>query len=390
MPYDFSLAPDRSHTNSIKWTLYPPNILPLWVADMDFPAPPAVTAALQKAISHGVLGYEFPSKKLKETVAARMENLYGWKISPEAVIATPGIIAGFNAAAWTICQPGDGLLTQPPIYPPFLSVHKNVGLRHQNAPLREVFQAEHLLRYEIDFDHFELMFNTDAPTRLFLLSNPHNPTGRAFTRQELLGMAEICLANQTTIVSDEIHSELTLPPYQHIPIASLSHEIEAQTITLIAPSKTFNIPGLFTGFAIITDPTLRENFRKTTERLSMHVASLGLVAAQAAFSGECDSWLAELLTHLSANRNFLTEYLRQNLPGLRTTQPEATYLAWIDCRALNLQPDPQQYFLKQAQVALNNGAEFGEGGQGFVRLNFGCPRTTLEQALNRLKNSLNL
>ena len=388
MTFDFSHAPDRSQTNSLKWTLYPSDVLPLWVADMDFPAPPAITDALAQSVAHGVLGYEFPSKKLKETVASRMETLYGWKVSPSWVIATPGIIAGFNAAAWSVCEPGQGILTQPPVYPPFLGVHKNVGLSHQDAPMREVNEANHLLRYEIDFDHFEFMFDTDAKTRLFLLCNPHNPTGRAFNREELLEMAEICLAHDTVIVSDEIHSELTLPPNQHIPIASLSPEIAARTITLVAPSKTFNVPGLFAGFAIIPDQTLRENFQQTTERLCMHVASLGLVAAQVAFSGACDEWLSELRSHLVDNRNFVTNYVRENLPGIRTTHPEATYLSWLDCRALNLQPDPYQFFLKKAKVALTNGADFGEGGQGFVRLNFGCPRSTLEKALQQMKNAL--
>ncbi len=384
MPFDFSHAPDRSKTNSIKWTHYPPDVLPLWVADMDFPAPPAINEALARAVTHGVHGYETPSKKLRETVATRMDKLYGWRVNPEWVISTPGVIAGFNAAAWAACEPGQGILTQQPVYPPFLGVHKNVGLALQNAPLREVTESEHILRYEIDFDHFELMFNTEAATRIFLLCNPHNPTGRAFGRKELLKMAEICLSNKTIIVSDEIHSELTLPPTQHIPIASLSPEIEAQTITLIAPSKTFNIPGLYASFAIIADPTLRQKFRHVTERLCMHVASLGQVAAEAAFSGGCDAWLDELRLHLIGNRNFVVETVRQNLPGIRVTIPEATYLSWLDCRALHLEPNPYDFYLEKARVALTNGVDFGEGGQGFVRLNFGCPRSTLEEALNRI------
>jgi cystathionine beta-lyase len=318
-----------------------------------------------------------------------MERLYGWKVSPSWVTATPGIIAGFNAAAWAVCEPAQGILTQPPVYPPFLSLHKNIdGLLRQDAPLQEVPEAEHLLRYEIDFDHFEFMFDTDAPTRLFLLCNPHNPTGRAFSREELLKMAEICLAHNTVIVSDEIHSELTLPPHRHIPIASLSPEIAARTITLVAPSKSFNVAGLFTGFAIIPDRDMRENFRRATERLCMHVPSLGLTAAEAAFSGDCDEWLAELLAYLAANRDFVSEYVRANLPGIRVTHPEATYLSWLDCRALDLQPDPYQFFLKKAKVALSNGADFGQGGQGFARLNFGCPRSTLEEALDRMKEAL--
>lgn len=384
MPFDFSQAPDRSLTNSLKWTLYPPDVLPLWVADMDFPAPPAINEALARAVAHGVHGYEFPTKRLRKIMAARMEKLYGWQVKPEWVIATPGIIAGFNAAAWAVCEPGQGILTQPPVYPPFLSLHKNIGLTHQDAPLREVHEGKHLIRYEIDFNQFEAAFDTDAPTRMFLLCNPHNPTGRAFNREELLKIAETCLTHDTIIVSDEIHSELTLPPNRHIPIAALDPEIAAHTITLIAPSKTFNVPGLFTGFAIIPDAELRRKFRHETERLCMHVNSLGLVAAEAAFSGACDEWLHELRIYLAANRDFVTNFVRDNLPGARVTHPEATYLSWLDFRTLNLSPDPYQFLLKKAKVALTDGKDFGEGGQGFARLNFGCPRPVLADALGKI------
>jgi cysteine-S-conjugate beta-lyase len=388
MPFDFSQSPDRSQTNSLKWTLYPKNVLPLWVADMDFPAPPAINEALSQAVAHGVHGYEFPSKRLRKTVTTRIDKLYGWQVNPEWVIATPGIIAGFNAAAWAVCEPDQGILTQTPAYPPFLSVHKNIGLIHRDAPLSEIHEGEHLIRYEIDFDQFEAAFNGDTLTRMFLLCNPHNPTGRAFSREELLKMAETCLAHDTIIVSDEIHSELTLPPNRHIPIATLDPEIAARTITLLAPSKTFNVPGLFTGFAIIPDAELRRKFRHETERLCMHVSSLGLVAAEAAFSGACDQWLDELRRYLAANRDFVTNFVRDNLPGVRVTHPEATYLSWLDCRALNLSPDPYQFLLKKAKVALTNGKDFGEGGQGFARLNFGCPRPVLEQALQKIKAAL--
>jgi cysteine-S-conjugate beta-lyase len=388
MPFDFSQAPDRSQTNSLKWTRYAPGVLPLWVADMDFPAPPAINEALAQVVAHGVHGYEFPSKRLRETVAARMDKLYGWQVRPKWVIATPGIIAGFNAAAWAVCESGQGILTQPPVYPPFLSLHKNIGLTHQDALLHEVHEGEHLIRYEIDFEKFEAAFDTQIPTGMFLLCNPHNPTGRVFSRFELLKMAEICLAHEAVIVSDEIHSELTLPPNRHIPIAALDPEIAARAITLIAPSKTFNVPGLFTAFAIIPNAELRRKFRRETERLCMHVSSLGLVAAEAAFSGECDEWLDELRIHLSANRDFVTNFVRDNLPGVRVTHPEATYLSWLDFRALNLSPDPYQFLLKEAKVALTDGKDFGEGGQGFARLNFGCPRKVLEQALQRIKAAL--
>jgi cystathionine beta-lyase len=200
-------------------------------------------------------------------------------------------------------------------------------------------------------------------------------------------MAELCLQNNAVIVSDEIHSELLLGDSRHIPMGSLSHEIAARTVTLIAPSKSFNVPGLFCGFAIIPDAVLRENFEKELERMTLHVSSPGLIAAQAAFSGECDDWLAELRRYLTSNRDFVVNFIEQYIPGIRTTIPEATYLSWFDCSGVSLS-DPYKFFLNHAKVALNDGHAFGSGGEGFVRLNYGCPRNTLVEALERINKSI--
>jgi len=398
MPYDFDRVIERRGTSSTKWKFYDDDVLPLWVADMDFPAPVPILDALRARVEHGIFGYESPSKKLREIVAARMEELYGWQVSPEAVIATSGVISGFNAAAWAVCQTGDGILIQPPVYPPFLKVHENAGLVCQMAPLQQVNHS-HTLHYELDWEVFESAVNSGgARTGMFLLCQPHNPTGQIYSRVELTRMAEVCLRNDIVICSDEIHSELILsrPEWKskgkHIPTAMLSPEIAAHTITLIAPSKTFNVPGLYCAFAIIPDHDLRARYQKTLERMTLHVSSLGLVAAQAAFSGACDDWLAELLRYLTANRDLVVEFVENHLPGIRTTVPDATYLAWLDCNDLvksgKITGAPYEFFLKQAKVALNEGAEFGPGGDGFVRLNFGCPRVTLAEALERLKNAI--
>ncbi len=393
MIYDFDQIIDRRGTNSVKWQKYPQDVLPLWVADMDFLAPQPVLTAMSHAVEHGIFGYEFPSRELGETVAARMDKLYGWKVVPEMVVATPGVIAGFNAAARTVCTAGQGILVQPPVYPPFLSVHKNGALVRQEAPLK-VDPEGAALHYRVDFSVFKQAVNgCNAHTNMFLLCNPHNPTGQAFSRADLMRMAEICLNNDTVICSDEIHSELLLGGACHTPIASLSPEIADKTITLIAPSKTFNIAGLFCGFAIIPDPELLRRYKVTADQLSMHVNSLGLTAAKAAFSGECDDWLEGLKVYLTANREFLVEYVKQELPGIKVTIPDATYLAWLDCSELvrsgRITGTPFDYFLKQARVALNEGMEFGQGGEGFVRLNFGCTRKTLAEALERMKAALN-
>jgi cystathionine beta-lyase len=390
--YNFDAIVDRRSTNSVKWKHYGDDVLPLWVADMDFPAPEPVLVALRRAVEHGVLGYESPAKELFEIVADRMDNLYGWRVSPEMVVATPGVIAGFNAAARTVCTTGQGILVQPPIYPPFLSVHKNAGLVRQDAPLCMKVE-ETTLRYQVDFETFDRAIHSgDAQTGMFLLCNPHNPTGQVYSRDDLIRMAEICQRNNIFVCSDEIHSELLLDGAQHIPLASLSDDISDRTITLIAPSKTFNVAGLHCAFAIITNEKLLKGYQQTLEQMAMHVNSLGLVAAHAAFSGACEDWLAGLRIYLTANRDYLLEYVKHELKGIRVTAPQATYLAWLDCNELiksgRMNSSPHEFFLKEARVALNDGKEFGPGGEGFVRLNFGCPRKTLEDALERMKAAL--
>ncbi len=392
MTTDFDRIIDRRHSGSIKWKKYPADVLPLWVADMDFAAPEPILAELRSAVDHGIFGYEQPSRELAETVAARLEKLYLWKVPPDRILATPGVVSGFNLAARTICAPGSAILVQPPVYPPFLSVHENVGVGRQLAALRVVNQP-HTLGYEIDWEKFEAAIRSAGmKTGMFLLCNPHNPTGQVYSREDLLHIAEICLKNNVLICSDEIHSELLLGGAGHIPIASLDPEIADHTITLISPSKTFNIPGLFCGFAVIPNEGLLDRYKKMVERMTMHVSSLGLATAQEAYSGGCDEWLAELRTYLTSNRDFLVGYVKTHLPGVRTTVPQATYLAWLDCNDLiregKIALSAHQFFLVQARVALNEGADFGPGGEGFVRLNFGCPRQTLTEALERMRSAL--
>ncbi|OGN75705.1 MAG: hypothetical protein A2X25_02750 [Chloroflexi bacterium GWB2_49_20] len=391
MPYDFDRPIDRRNTNAIKWDAYSSDVLPLWVADMDFAAPEPVLAALRVKVEHGVFGYEWASKELLATVASRMQKIHGWQVTADMVVAIPGVVSGFNLAARIACRPGEGVLVQPPVYPPFLKVHENTGLQLQLAPLRQVISTE-TLHYEIDFDEFEAAINSDgARTAMFLLCQPHNPTGGIYTPQQLTRLAEICLKHGLTICSDEIHSELLLGGASFTPMAALSPEIADHTITLVAPSKTFNVAGLFCGFAVIPNPELCQAFKQEVERLTMHVGSLGLAAAQAAFSGDCDDWLKALLCYLTDNRTFLTTTIARNFPDLRCTVPDATYLAWLDCNALvssgRISTSPYKFFLKNASVALNDGATFGPGGEGFVRFNFGCPRSNMLAALDRMKSA---
>lgn len=392
MSFDFDRILERRHTRSIKWTAYPEDVLPLWVADMDFRAPQPILDALREAIEHGVLGYDVPGRELRETVAARMKRLYDWELSPQSIVPVTGLVSGFYAAAQTVCRPGEGYLIQPPVYMPFNDIQKHQGVIRQEAAVTPTGE-DGLLRYQVDWEAFERAFHSGgSQTKMFLLCNPHNPTGQMYTAAELSRMAETCLKHGTVIVSDEIHSELILEERRHVPIASLSPEIEGRTITLVSPSKTFNIPGLFCGFAIIPNAELREQYKAQVERMTLHVNSLGYVAAQAAFSGACDDWLTALRAYLKANRDFVVDFVRSELPGVRVTRPEATYLAWLDFSALvesgRISGSPYEFLLKNARVALNDGAAFGTGGRNFVRLNFGTPRATLEQALERMKAAL--
>lgn len=385
MAYNFDKTPNRRATPlKNKWTWYPDDILPLWVADMDFQSPPAILKQLHKVVDQGVLGYEIPSLTLQETIAARMHHLYRWKVKPEDVVTVPGIVSGFNVAARAFESAQKGLLVQTPVYNAFHEVKDSVGIPQINAPLLRK-NVGNIIHYEIDWDVFEAKAKQAG---MFLLCNPHNPLGIIFSRKDLLRMAEICIRNDLLMVSDEIHSELLLDGNSFTPLAKLSPKIAQQTVTLIAPSKAYNVPGLFCGFAIIPNEDLRKKYEKTVEHLRLHVSSMGLHAARVAFSGQCDGWLKELRTHLTENRDFLIEYVTQHMPGVNLTIPQATYLGWLDFTEFNVHDSPYEFFLKNAKVALSDGKIFGDEGAGHVRLNFGTSRRILKQALDRMRKAL--
>ena len=392
MPYNFDQIIERRNTNSVKWTEYPEDVLPLWVADMDFRTPEPILDAIRVALDRGVLGYEFAKPHTQKIVAERMERLYGWQIDPDWVVNTTGVVSGFNVAARAVCEPGDGALVQTPVYHMFYGIYKNIGLTKQTSPFT-LIEDGHRLIPQLDLDVFAKSFHSNSVrTRLFLLCHPHNPLGNVFNQNELQSMADICLQNDTIIVSDEIHSELMIGGSKHIPMATLSGEIVDKTITLIAPSKTFNTAGLFSAFAIIPNAELRERFKKANEQITGHVSSLGIIAAEAAFSSGCDDWLAEVLVYLKDNRDFVIDYLTENFPEAPFTIPEATYLQWIDfgayVRSGRISDVPYKFFLENAKVALNDGSIFGDGCENFVRLNFASPRSMVAEALDRMRDSI--
>jgi len=381
MAYDFDTLIDRRHSDSEKWRAYGDGVLPMWVADMDFRSPEPVIRALAARVEHGVFGYGVEPQELRSLLVERLERLYGWKVAPEAIVFLPGVVIGFRLACRAVAEPGDGVLVQTPVYPPILRAWRDTGLSRREMELTRGPDGQ----YSIDFDAFERAI--DPRTRVFILCNPHNPVGRAFRDDELERMAEICLRHGVTICSDEIHGDLIFSGHRHRPIASLAPEIAEHTVTLMAPSKTFNIAGLHCAFAVVPNAELRARFAAAQGGLVPHPSILDYTAALAAYR-EGQAWLDAVLAYLQGNRDYLVEYVRTKLPGIQVGVPEATYLGWLDCRAAGIPCNPQQFFLERAGVALNDGAAFGPGGEGFVRLNFGCPRALLTEGLERMRAAL--
>ena len=370
----FDTPIDRRGSDSFKWGKYAGrDILPLWVADMDFAAPPAVLDALHRRIEHGVFGYGGPWPSLTESVLAHLQGEYGWSIEPEWLVWLPGLVTGLNVA----CRAVDGeVLTATPIYPPFLSAPHFSGRK-----LNRVDLALDNNRWQ--WDMAAVQQATTAATRLFLFCHPHNPVGRCWSRDELLALADYAERNDLVVCSDEIHCGLILDAdKRHIPFASLSPAAAQRSITLLAPSKTFNIPGLGCAFAVIPNPALRRRFEQAMHGIVPHVNVLGLAACEAAFRHGGD-WQRELIAYLRGNRDRVAATM-DSLPGVRMAPVEATYLAWIDVRDLRL-AKPAAHFEAHG-IGLSDGADFG--APGWLRLNFGCPRATLDEALTRFERAV--
>jgi cystathionine beta-lyase len=381
MATNFDEVIDRRASDSIKWNLYDEDVLPLWVADADFRVAEPIRQALHERVEHGVFGYGGVAHQLRETICARLERMYSWKVTPDDISLIPGVISGFNLASQAFAGPGMGVALQTPAYMPFLVTAKNAEAVSQESELRPNAQGYY------PFDPAALNASLDERSRVFILCNPHNPVGRVWTRAELEQMGNICLQRKMVICSDEIHSDLVFSGHHHLPIASLSPELSLQTVTLMSPSKSFNMPGLFCSFAVIQNPDLRKAFNEARRGLVGEGNLLGYVAAEAAYRLG-DAWLTDLLSYLEQNRDILADFVADELPGLKMAKPEGMYLAWIDCREAGLGDHPGEFFLKQGRVGLNEGSAFGKGGDGFVRLNFACPRSTLMEALDRMKQAL--
>jgi cystathionine beta-lyase len=373
----FDTFPDRTDTDSLKWSRYRgKDILPMWVADMDFACAEPIVEALRRRVSHGVFGYAVARPADYEAVIHWVQERHRWTIRKEWIVWIPGLVPGLHVTCRAFAEPGQDVASFTPVYPPFLSAPVLSDRRLVTCPL-----ASDNGRYTFDLDALAKIVTPQ--TRVLLLCSPHNPVGRVWTRQELLDIAHFCLDRDILICSDEIHCDLVLDAGStHVPTALLSPEIAERTVTLMSPAKTFNLPGLNCGFAIIPNDTLRRRFIRTAQGILPHVNVMGYTACRAAFT-QCGPWQQELIATLRGNRDYLTQSINA-LPGLSMGPVEATYLAWIDARSLNVTP-PAAWF-EQAGVGVNDGADFD--GAGFVRLNFGCPRRTLELAVQRLQTAL--
>jgi cystathionine beta-lyase len=369
-----------------KWALHPPDVLPAWVAEMDFPLAAPVRRVVEEALALDDLGYPLEVRRddLPALFAARMAERYGWSPDPGRVELLSDVVQGLYLALDRLSAPGDGVVVQTPVYPPFLAAVRQTGRRQVESPLRRSGE-EGGGGWAMELEDLRRVL--DPGTRMLLLCNPQNPTGRVFTRAELEALAELALAHDLVVVSDEIHADLIYPGHRHVAFASLGADVEARTVTLSSASKAFNIPGLRCAVAAFGSAALHRRFLTVPRPLRGGLGALGLAATRAAWT-EGGPWLEAVRAYLLGNRARVAAFVEAELPGVEHVPPEASYLAWLDCRALGLGPSPQRFFLEHARVALSAGEAFGRPGTGFVRLNFATSRGLLDEILARLAGAL--
>lgn len=372
----------RRQNQGEKWRLYPPDVLPVWVADMDFDVAPPIRAALADALDRSDWGYPVDPARcgIAEAYCERMASRFDFEPDPSRVELLCEVVQGIYIALLQLTEPGDGVLVQTPIYPPFLKALTETGRRLVEIPLVEESEG-----YGLDLEAIRRA--CDPSTRVFLFCNPHNPAGRVFTRAELEGLAELVLERDLIVLSDEIHADLVFSGHRHIPFASLSPQIAARTVTFYSASKAFNVAGLRCAVAAFGDPALQERFRGLPQHVRGGLSQPGILGTLAAW-GEGDPWLAHILERLEENRDYVVEEIPEALPGASLYSPEATYLAWIDCRKLGLPKSAYQHFLAQARVAFGKGEAFGTPGRDFVRLNFATSKEILAEVIRRCADSL--
>ena len=395
MKYDFDVVCSRENTNCAKWDARQilfgsDDVIPMWVADMAFPAAQPIVEALKKRAEHAFFGYTQPGPELIQAVVDRLEQKFNWKILPEWIVFTSGVIPALSTAIRSLTHPGDEIILQEPVYYPFFPVVRSSGCQIVTNELTLVNG-----RYEIDFADLESQFHPrvgmhDRPDRIkaIVLCNPHNPIGRVWNKEELTRLGNIVIGEGAVVISDEIHCELLYKGYRHTPFATISEEFAQNCIVCIAPSKTFNLAGLHASSIIIQNKKLRERFQESSSGMAPGPNLFGLTAMEAGYRYG-DEWLVQMLEYLQGNLEFTQGYFRENIPRIKVIKPQGTYLLWLDCRDLGLSDmDLREFMRKEARLGLDDGFLFGKGGSGFQRMNIACPRVILKEALERLNTAV--
>ncbi|MFA5321722.1 MAG: MalY/PatB family protein [Smithella sp.] len=396
MKYDFNHIFDRKNTNSIKWDFVQyifghDDVIPMWVADMDFPVAPPIVEALKRRAEHEFYGYTKAGTDLIQSIIDRVWNKYAWKIKAEWIVFTPGVVPALNVAVRTLTHPGDEIILQEPVYYPFFPAVTSSGCQIVNNQLKLING-----HYEMDYEDLEHQFEArigiiPAPHRIkaIILCNPHNPVGRLWSKEELTRLGEIAVQHGIVVISDEIHCELFYQGHQHTPFASISEIFERNSITCMSPSKTFNLAGLEVSSIIIPDKKLRQLFTDTRTGILPEPNIFGYAAMEAAYRSG-DEWLAQLLDYLQGNLDFLLKYFADRILKIKVIKPQGTYLVWLDCRDLGMDDMTLRSFMRdKAKVGFDDGFLFGSGGSGFQRMNIACPRPVLEEALRRIETVVN-
>ena len=385
--WDFDEHVAREGTDCIKYdrrleTFGSKDIIPMWVADMDFKCPDFVLDSMHKRLEHEIFGYSYRPPEYYQSIINWIKSRHNWKVEREWISFCPGIVPALNFCTLAFTQPGDSIIVQPPVYFPFFSAAESHG---RNLIYNRLNENEG--KWSIDFD--SLVSAINEKTKMIIISNPHNPVGRVWSAEELNHLAEICIEKNIIIISDEIHCDLTLPGFIHTPMASLSEKIASKTVTLVAPSKTFNLAGLSTSSVIIPDPDLRKSFIRVVDNL--HIGSgniFGTVASIAAYT-HGEKWLGELMHYIDDNVEYVSEYCKNMIPEIIPVKPEATYMIWLDCRKFQMQgKELQNFFIHKAGVGMNEGSAFGPGGEGFMRMNVGTTHNTVIKAMEQIEKAV--
>jgi len=384
--YNFDELIDRTNTNCVKYDgrkafFGNADVLPLWVADMDFRTPDFIVDAIKKRTEHEIFGYTFRGESYHKAIVNWLKRRHNWEIKPEWISFSPGVVAGLTMAIEALSKPGDGVIIQPPVYFPFFDSVKGTGRQMIENPLK-------LENGRFYFDLEDLKSKITPTTRLLLLSNPHNPGGMAWNEEELTALAQICIENKILIISDEIHSDLIFDGFRHTPLAGISEEIAQNCVICMAPSKTFNTAGLTTSFLIIPNKRHFVAYERVMRLPHLHMGNIfGTVALEAAFTYG-DEWLAQLLRYIQDNYEALEQFFGEYLPEVKVMRPESTFLIWIDFSAFGLADEALNQKLIDGGIGLNRGVQFGREGSGYMRMNIGCPRSVLMEALQRIQRAL--